>query len=260
MVQEGDGEMNPLFSIITVTFNAAATLPYTLESVRAQSFTDYEHLIMDGNSSDSTVELARDGDSSGRTKVFSEPDSGLYDAMNKGLDRASGKYLIFLNAGDTFHTSDTLKLIARAITENDYPGIVYGQTDIVNSSRQKVGERHLRAPEKLGYNSFAKGMVVCHQAFVVLARIAPRYNMAYRYSADYEWCIRCMQHSRKNVYVPATIVDYLFEGLTTANRKKSLVERFKIMSKYYGSFATVMRHLSFLPRYVARRRKEKKFN
>jgi len=179
--------------------------------------------------------------------------------MNKGIDKASGKYLIFLNAGDSFHSPSTLQTIANAIISNDYPGIVYGQTDIVDSKREKLANRHLVAPETLTYKSFANGMVVCHQAFVVLAKIAPQFNLKYRYSADYEWCIICLQHSRKNIFIPHTIIDYLFEGLTTANRKQSLLERFRIMAKYYGTVPTIIRHFSFLPRFFARNKKENSF-
>ena len=109
--------MQPLFSIITITFNAANELPATLASVKAQTFTDYEHLIVDGKSKDNTVELARNSGIA-NMRITSEPDRGLYDAMNKGIRQATGKYLIFLNAGDAFHAPETLKQIAETITED----------------------------------------------------------------------------------------------------------------------------------------------
>lgn len=249
--------MSPLFSIITVTYNASETIGRTLASVTSQTFDDYEHLIIDGASKDDTVRIATLNGSPQRTKIVSRPDRGLYDAMNRGMDMASGQYLLFLNSGDTLHSPDTLKHIARAIEENNTPGIVYGQTDIVNGNGIKVADRHLIAPETLTYESFAEGMVVCHQAFVVLARIASPYNLNYRFSADYEWCIRCLQHSRKNVYVNEPIADYLMDGLTTSNRKKSLLERFRIMSKYYGAVPTILRHLRFAHRHIKRMRLEK---
>ena len=101
-------------------------------------------------------------------------------------------------------------------------------------------------------------MVVCHQAFFVLRRIAGYYDMKYRFSADYEWCIRVLQHSRHNCYIDAVLADYLMEGMTTRNRRKSLMERFRIMCYYYGTFSTVMRHIAFIPRFLRRRRLEKK--
>ncbi len=250
--------MMPLFSIITVTYNAEATLPPTLKSIGNQTFADFEHIIIDGASKDKTVEIAHSQGKKEKTVVYSEPDDGLYDAMNKGMEKACGEYLIFLNAGDSFHSPDTLEKIADTIEKNDRPGIVYGQTEIVNSARQKVADRHLTAPEHLDYKSFKNGMTVCHQAFVVLARLAPMFDTRYRFSADYDWCIKCLQHSRHNAYVGTTTIDYLFEGLTSSNKMKSLIERFRIMSKYYGVIPTVLNHLKFIPRFIKRSKEEKK--
>lgn len=235
----------PLFSIITVTYNASHTVDRTLRSVASQSCRLYEHIIVDGASSDDTLRIVEAAPGASLRRVLSEPDRGLYDAMNKGLGMARGDYLIFLNAGDKLHTSDTLQLIADKIMDNDYPGIVYGQTDLVDDAGRRLGPRHLTAPPALSYRDFARGMLVCHQAFVVLRRIAPPYSMKYRFSADYDWCVKCLQHSRSNVYTGATLIDYLSEGLTTANHSKSLRERFQIMCRYYGFFPTVWRHIGF---------------
>ena len=212
---------------------------------------------MDGASKDNTVKIAQDAQIK-EMRLFSSPDKGLYDAMNKAMDVATGEYLIFLNAGDAFHSPDTLQQIADVIMDNDFPGIVYGQTQLVNAKRQRIGDRHLTAPEQLTLKSFANGMVVCHQAFIVLKRIAGEYDLKYRFSADYEWCIRCLQHSRNNIYIDDTIIDYLSEGLTTANRKASLKERFHIMCYYYGTFPTIMKHVRFIPRFIKQRLKERK--
>lgn len=249
--------MSPLFSIITVTYNAAETLPATLASVKEQSCKLYEYIVMDGVSKDNTVQLATDANIT-NARIISSPDKGLYDAMNKAIDVATGEYLIFLNAGDAFHSPDTLQKIADVIMNHDFPGIVYGQTQLVNANRQRIGDRHLTAPEELTLKSFAEGMLVCHQAFIALRRIVGHYDLRYRFSADYEWCIRCLQHSRNNIYIPHTIIDYLSEGLTTANRKASLKERFKIMCYYYGTIPTVLRHLKFIPRFLKQRRIDKK--
>lgn len=247
---------DPLFSIITVTWNAAAVLVPTMRSVAEQTCRDFEHLIIDGVSTDGTLRIAEYMGAVEHTRIFSEPDEGLYDAMNKGMDRANGKYLIFLNAGDTFHSADTLSQIASAVRKNNMPGILYGQTQVVDEQRRRVGDRHLAAPEQLTLESFADGMVVCHQAFVVLARIASPYDTAYRFSADYEWCIRCLQHSRKNVYVPGIMIDFLEGGLTDKNHLASLVERLRIMSRYYGVVTAARKHMSFIPRALRRRKKE----
>lgn len=246
-----------LFSIITASYNAADTIGRTLESIDGQTFGDYEHLIVDGASTDGTLAVV-EAHPDGRRRVISEPDHGLYDAMNKGIGSTTGEYLIFLNAGDKFHNPDTLAAIARAIEANEMPGIVYGQTLVVDNEGAPLGPRHLTAPEELTLKSFADGMVVCHQAFVALRRISGFYNLKYRFSADYEWCIRCLQHSRRNVGLTDTIlVDYLNEGLTTANHLPSLRERFAIMSYYYGFLPTLWRHFGFVKRWWLRRKNSK---
>lgn len=243
--------MKPLFTIVTVTYNAAATVGRTIESVAAQTCRLYEHLVIDGASKDDTLRVVTSVGNPLVT-VRSEPDEGLYDAMNKAIGMAAGDYLIFLNAGDKFHTEHTLQDIADAIMANDYPGVVYGQTDIVDDSGAYLRPRHLTAPDRLTMKSFADGMVVCHQAFVVLRRIAGYYNRSFRYSADYEWCIRCLMHSRCNVLIDDVLVDYLNEGLTTANHRASLLERFRIMCYYYGFWPTLARHVKFFVRNALR--------
>ena len=241
----------PLFSIITITFNAEKELPPTLDSVSRQTFHDFEYLIIDGKSSDSTVKIAQE--SGIRMTMISEPDKGLYDAMNKGMRKAKGKYLIFLNAGDAFHSPETLSEIATTAEANGYPDIVYGQTQLVNSSREFVGMRHLSAPKHLTFKSFSRGMLVCHQAFVVKREIAGPYDLRYRFSADYEWCLRCLKRMKSSAYTGTTLIDYLTDGLTEKNHKASLKERYRIMCDYYGTVPTIIRHIGFFFRNLRRK-------
>ncbi|MBD5243817.1 MAG: glycosyltransferase [Barnesiella sp.] len=239
-----------LFTIITPTFNAQATLPPTLRSIEEQKCDDYELIVMDGGSKDSTIEMARRAHiPSERLTIVSERDRGLYDAMNKAMRLAHGEYLVFLNAGDTFHSPDTLSTIAHAIRESG-ADIVYGQTQLVDADRRRIADRHLTAPEHLDFKSFAQGMLVCHQAFIVRRTLAEEYDMSYRLSADYEWCIRCLRKSKLNRLIDTTLIDYLYEGLSTQNRRKSLMERFRIMCRYYGTVPTIVRHLGFIPRFL----------
>ncbi|MGL5637387.1 MAG: glycosyltransferase, partial [Bacteroidales bacterium] len=99
--------MKPLFSIITVTYNAGNLLIPTMDSISAQTYKDYEYIIVDGCSKDHTLSLI---ESRKReiTTFLSEPDKGIYDAMNKALRLATGEYILFMNAGDTLHSADTL--------------------------------------------------------------------------------------------------------------------------------------------------------
>ncbi|MBQ1737564.1 MAG: glycosyltransferase [Muribaculaceae bacterium] len=243
--------MNPLFSIITVTWNAAQTVGATLDSVRRQTSSDYEMLIIDGASTDDTLAIVKQA-SIASLRVFSEPDQGLYDAMNKGIARARGRYLIFLNAGDSF--ADDTVLARLALLTADDPGVIYGQTQLVDSNRQVVGKRHLTAPKRLTAASMARGMVVCHQAFVARRDLVPEYDLKYRLSSDYDWCIRVLKNSPANAYAGREpIISYLADGMTTRHHRASLWERFRIMCHHYGVWTTIVMHLSFIPRYLKRR-------
>lgn len=248
-----DNTNQPLFSIITPTYNAGHTIKRTLDSVASQTCNLYEHLIIDGKSTDDTIDIVKEFNNP-NVILLSEKDQGIYDAMNKGICIAKGKYLIFLNAGDKFHAADTLQHYADAIRTNDNPGIIYGQTYIVDDDGNYVGPRHLEAPETLTLNSFKNGMVVCHQAMAVYHKIAVLYNLKYKYSSDFEWAIICLQHSKYNVGLKEVTIDYLYEGATTAHHKESLKERFKIMCTYYGTIPTILRHIKFGCRYLIRRR------
>ncbi|MBP5561455.1 MAG: glycosyltransferase [Muribaculaceae bacterium] len=241
--------MEPLFTIITVTFNAAGVIKPTLESVAAQDCDDFELLVIDGASTDDTVALVNAAAIDG-TRVLSEKDRGLYDAMNKGIRLARGRYLIFLNAGDAFAAPDVLSRLQKAAS--DEPGVLYGQTVLVDDARQVVGKRHLTAPDVLTADSFKRGMLVCHQAFVARRDLVPEYDLQYRFSADFDWCVKVLKKSPKNVYLgPEPLIHFLTGGTTTANHRASLLERYRIMCRHYGRMSATLHHITFIPRFIA---------
>lgn len=253
-------------SVITVTYNAEEVLLRTLKSVERQSFKNIEHLIIDGASKDGTLAIAEEYKQrvSYDVTILSEPDKGIYDAMNKGLHLAQGDYLVFLNAGDCLHAADTLSVVgAQNISRTpapshpritSLPAVIYGDTDIVDDEGRFLGHRHLSAPEKLSWKSFRRGMLVCHQSFYVRRDIAATipYNLNYRFSADVDWCIRVMKEAESRglamVNTHAVLTDYLKEGQTTKNHRASLKERFIVMKHHYGLFTTIIMHLWFLLR------------
>lgn len=246
-------DIQPRFSIITITYNAASVIEPTLQSVLSQTYRNYEYLLIDGGSKDNTVAKAK---ASGIefAHIVSEPDNGLYDAMNKGMALATGDYLCFLNAGDAFYAPDTLQTIANtAMAEETLPDVLYGETAEVDESRNFVRMRRLQTPKELNWRSFKDGMMVCHQAFYAKRTIAPMYDLQYRLSADVDWCIRVMKQAKKLVNVNATVVNYLQNGLSLQHHRASLKERFWIMSKHYGLIPTIARHLWFIIRAVIKR-------
>lgn len=243
------------FTIVTVTYNAEGVLRPTTDSVLMQSYAHVEHLIIDGASTDHTLQIAEeyrqksaDAASGHEIRIISEPDKGIYDAMQKGLDRATGDYVCFLNAGDRLPNADTLLMIADKVDNERMPGVLYGDTDIVDDEGNYLFRRRLTPPEHLTWRSFRHGMVVCHQAFYARTDIAKRvdYDLQFRYSADVDWCIRVMKECEndglelKNLHL--TVVNYLQEGQTTLHHRASLRERFRVMVRHYGWLSTLVMH------------------
>lgn len=249
-------------TIITCTYQAADVLQRTLQSVASQDYPDVEHLIVDGASRDGTAAMARAyaetekaAGSPHRVVVVSEPDGGLYDAMNKGIRLATGQYVLFLNAGDRFHAADTLSRVAGTAGQGSVlPGVVYGDTDIVDDGGHFLRHRRLAPPRQLSWRSFRHGMLVCHQAFYALTSIAKAtpYDLRYRYSADVDWCIRVMRQSERESRplrrVPCVVADYLDGGMSVQCRRRSLRERFRVMRRHYGLPVTLAMHLWFAVR------------
>ncbi len=266
------------FTIVTITFNAAACLQRTLDSVLSQTYLDIEHLIVDGASKDNTVAIAQayadkakaEKGAGYRVVISSEPDRGLYDAMNKGLKRATGDYILYMNAGDSFADSETLQHVAESISQSvlasapvseasasdSLPAVVYGDTLWTDNQGNIIGKRNHSAPERLSWYSFKQGMLVCHQAFYVrtdIAKLFP-YDLQYRHSADVDWCIRIMKEAEKRnlalVNTHRVVAHYQREGQTTANHRASLIERFHVMRCHYGLLTTIAMHVWYVLRAI----------
>ncbi len=255
------------FTIITCTYQAEKEIERTLRSVLEQTYKDVEHLIMDGASTDATLQLAQTYSTESQAQnnghqvmVTSEPDKGLYDAMNKGLRHATGDYVLFLNAGDTFPSESTLTQVAAcAERASVLPGVLYGDTDIVDNEGRFVRHRRLSPPKQLSWKSFMQGMVVCHQAFYARTDLAKQvpYQLKYRYSADVDWCIRVMKMAQKQglplCNVQTVVANYLDGGMTEKNHKASLKERFRVMESHYGYLPTLFMHAWFAVRSVLKK-------
>jgi glycosyltransferase involved in cell wall biosynthesis len=248
------------FSIITVTYNAAQWLERTIQNILSQTFTDIEYIIVDGSSTDETVSIITNYQSRIKNKFrfrwISEPDKGIYDAMNKGLKLATGDYVWFINAGDRIHSSNTIQETANSLSPFSFrllPDVIYGETEISDEQGNSLGMRRLKAPEKLTWKSFRMGMCVCHQSFIVKREIAELYDLKYRYVADFEWCIRCLKKADHILNTHLILSCFLDSGFSSVNRKTSLKERYEIMCRYYGKIPTQIRHLWFAARfYIAK--------
>ena len=247
---------------VTITYNAAKVLQRTLDSVLAQDYPNIEHLIIDGASTDDTLKIVDDyiarsnaAENGHQIQVSSEPDKGIYDAMNKGLRSMTGDYVCYLNAGDFLPTTDTASRIAQQVeASGNTPAVLYGDTDIVDGEGQFLHHRRLAPPEKLTWKSFRQGMLVCHQAFYARTdfAIATPYDMLYRYSADVDWCIRVMKAAAKEnvpmLNLHMVVANYTQEGQTTLHHRESLLERYRVMERHYGRVQTFLLHCWFAVR------------
>ena len=259
------------FTVVTITYNAEAVLQRTLDSVFAQTYKGVEHLIIDGASKDRTLALVEaykqksdESETEHKVIIQSEPDHGIYDAMNKGLTQASGDYIVFMNAGDSFPQADTLEQVVHRckLTElptAELPGVLYGNTDVVDGDGHYLHPRRLQPPAKLTWRSFRQGMLVCHQAFYARTDIAKnlQYDTRYCFSADVDWCIRVMRETERMglpLYnIGIVVANYLDEGATTKNHKASLRERYLVMQRHYGVVQTFLLHCWFVVRAIVRR-------
>jgi hypothetical protein len=193
---------------------------------------------------------------------MSEPDHGIYDAMNKGLRSLDGDYVCFLNAGDFLPSCDTVSRITEYISRSDgtgnMPAVVYGDTDIVDGEGRFLHHRRLAPPEHLSWKSFRQGMLVCHQAFYARTdfAIATPYDTHYRYSADVDWCIRVMKAAAKEnvplLNLKMVVVNYTEEGQTTLHHRESLWERYRVMERHYGRIQTFLMHCWFVIRSIVK--------
>lgn len=252
------------FSIITCTYNAESVLQRTLDCVAEQTWGLIEHIIVDGASKDKTLALVNayrqrcaEEESEHTIVVSSEPDKGLYDAMNKGLGMATGDYVVFLNAGDTLPSDDTLENISNDVNERSdgrLPAVLYGDTNITDINGRLLRPRRLAPPDNLTWRSFRHGMLVCHQAFYArtdIARSEP-YDLKYRFSADVDWCIRVMKRAEAEhlplLKLHEVVANFLDGGMTDKNHRASLIERFHVMRHHYGLLSTIVMHAWFVVR------------
>lgn len=228
----------PLLSVITVVFNNAKDIERTMLSVLNQTYEQIEYLVIDGKSTDGTVEIIEEYRN--HLAVFiSEKDAGIYDAMNKGLAKATGKYVIFMNSGDEFYKKDTVKEVFASEPGAD---IYYGETEMIDQNLQSLGQRRHKTPENFTWQDFKYGMSVSHQAIFIRRKLVGNYDLQYQLSSDINWILSAAKKARKVVNVHQYVAKYLVGGISKKKHFQSLQERFAIMKKHYGLLPTVFNH------------------
>jgi len=240
--------MSPAVSVVTVCRNALKDLQKTADSVFLQSAEDFEWIIIDGASTDGTTEFLGSLDQPWIHSI-SEPDDGIYDAMNKGLAKASGEWIWFMNAGDQFHDQSSVQKVAEAGPGYD---ICFGESLVIDSEGNELGPRSSVTPHSLPdcleRSQFTHGMVVSHQAFVAKRRLVPQFaHQQYRFSADLDWMLRILSEPRRTVNL-GMLARIDREGATLQNWKQSQYERFLILARHFGTGKTLINHCTILLR------------
>ncbi len=241
---------SPIISIITVVYNCVDLLPGTIESVMGQTYSNIEYIVVDGGSTDGTVAVIEKY-ADQISQWISEPDKGLYNAMNKGLKMATGDYLWFMNAGDHLYALDTVeKMISKWQPDTD---ILYGEVMLVDDNRQELGTRTATTKQKLTnplrWQDLSKGMVVCHQGFLPRRTIAPFY-IENNLTADIDWVIKCLKASKRTTPTEMVVASYLIGGLSKQQHQQSLKDRYQVLKTHFGFWPNLWNHLGILLRRI----------
>ena len=210
--------VSPLISIITVSFNAVAEIENTILSVLSQSYHNIEYIVVDGGSTDGTVDIIEKY----ADKIsywLSEPDKGIYDAMNKGIDIATGKWINFMNSGDVFFDNQVLEQFVQSLPHTQYD-ICYGDTAL----RYKAG---LIRSDASSIEMINKRLPFCHQSSFVLTDLLKKrkYNLDYRICADYDFFYNEYISGKRFCHINLLVTIYEAEsGLSVKQALKSLKE------------------------------------
>ncbi len=239
-----------------MVYNGEALLPGTMESVFQQTYPHVEYIVVDGASKDNSLKIIQDyAAKMPQLRWVSEPDQGLYDAMNKGLRMATGDFVQFLNAGDWLHAPVTLAKMAALVTPQT--GVLYGETMLVDDARNPHGTMSelstRQCPRHLDWKNYLGGMLVVHQSFVPRRSLSPEYRAAAELCADYDWCIEILKKSQENIHTGGIITDYLMGGLSKKRHQQSLRNRFEVMRHHFGLLPTLLAHVWVVIRAVLHR-------
>ncbi len=235
----------PVFSVITINYNNLRGLKRTFESVQNQTARNrIQWIVVDGNSRDGSAEFLLSHASDIDVLVI-EQDKGLYDAMNKGLERAEAPYVWFMNSGDVIYRNDVTEKLASLAESN--PDVIFGDTMFVDERGREIGLisklKPQRFPEKLDNRSFRFGMNLCHQSFIAKKSICPPYDLQFRQAADVDWIVRILMKNPSNVRFDGVIAGFETGGSSSQHEKKAWKERFAVLSKHYGFLPNCINHV-----------------
>lgn len=217
-------------TVITVSYNSVQTIADTLNTVAMQTYSDIEHLVIDGASKDATAELVR-SHSNPRIRLISEPDKGIYDAMNKGITQATGDVIGFLNSDDFYADIDVLEKIANTFQD---PGVEACYADLVYVSQDNSRVVRYWKSKLFTKGDFAKGWCPAHPTFYVRKSVIERlgnFDQSYKLAADVEFMMRYLECGQvRAIYIPNVLVRMRLGGATNQSWGNILLQNKEIFT------------------------------
>ena len=246
-------------TIITINYNNLNGLKATVQSVLEQNAPkNWAWVLIDGASSDGSKEYLSDM-TSHFDYFISEPDLGIYDAMNKGLKQVKNGFVWFLNSGDRLHGKNAINDVLQAIDNYSEVDCFYSDTYFVDEAYNRIGLISDLKPQKfpleLTFESFRYGMNICHQSFIVKRTLAPLYNLKYRQAADINWILEILKNHPKCKQIQSVLSEFQTGGSSTQNARRAMKERYKILERHFGFIPNLLAHFWIVLRHFLFRRK-----
>ena len=204
----------PKISIVTISYNAITEIEKTILSVINQTYTNIEYIIIDGGSTDGTVNIIKQYVD--KISIWkSEPDHGVYDAMNKGIKLASVEWILFMNSGDTFHDNMVVADIFQNTKYADKVGVVWGDTDFYDGD--KFVEKSKKTPFTKTVMPYRTGMGISHQSMFTRTRLAKElmFDLKYRISADFGMAYKIYKSGWKFIHIDRIVANYDINGISS---------------------------------------------
>jgi glycosyltransferase involved in cell wall biosynthesis len=245
--------LDPLISVVTVVFNGRRFVEETIESVRAQTYPRVEHWFIDGGSTDGTLDIIR-GHEAHLAGWISEPDAGIADAFNKGVARARGDYLMFLNADDALARREALAELMAAARDQGWPDVVYGDMDICDP---ETGERRHRISTEYMRERLVTGTVLPHPSMLMHSRYFRRhggFDTSYKVGMDLELFLRGIPQTGA-LHVPVLVSRMRAGGISVRARQWVVDETIRALRShgYLGATGAARMRCVYALRGLARR-------
>lgn len=236
--------MTPLISVITINYNNSAGLERTVKSVSDQTYRAFEYIVIDGNSADGSRDVIEKY-SDKISHWVSEPDSGIYNAMNKGIQRASGEYLLFLNSGDTFYTDDVLEKVNKNVSGHD---LVLFDIELIFADRRKT---HIY-PSLLTFKTFYDGAIGHPTTFIrrALFERVGLYDESLKIVSDWKFFLEAVcRYNCSYIKIDAVLSTFYMDGVSMTNASKNIAERQAVLSELFPAFLPDYRKFAKIQRF-----------